>query len=75
MADFTTKCPSVFQSLGADPEIQFCFASKDPSGNPSNGHHQNVNFSTGFATDNKVKYTAQGAMMLGLKKICKHVDL
>ena len=35
-ADFSTV-PSVFQSVSADCEIQFCLAQRDPAGNPSTG--------------------------------------
>lgn len=33
----TTNTPSVFSSIAADVEIEFCLASKDPQGNPTNG--------------------------------------
>lgn len=59
-ADFATKCPSVFQPLGADWEIQFCLASKDPQGAASNGITRNQTTQTSFTTDDKVKFTAQG---------------
>jgi hypothetical protein len=29
--------PSLFQSVAADAEIQFCLATQDPLGNPTNG--------------------------------------
>ena len=29
--------PSLFQSVAADAEIQFCLATRDPLGNPTNG--------------------------------------
>ena len=58
--DFSAQCPSVFQSLAADCEIQFCFASKDPSGNPTNGITRTQTSTATFSTNNAVKYTAQG---------------
>ena len=33
-----TNTPSVWQSVVADCQIQFCLASKDPSGNPTTGN-------------------------------------
>ena len=33
----TSETPSVFQSIAADCEIEFCLATKDPNGNPSVG--------------------------------------
>lgn len=58
--DFTTKTPAVFQPLGADCEVQFCMASKDPTGAATNGITRTATTVNGFTTDNKVKYTAQG---------------
>ena len=56
-----TKTPSVFQPLVADCEIQFCLATKDPNGNPTNGiiHKQTTNTSFSQGSDN-VKFSAQG---------------
>jgi hypothetical protein len=59
-ADFATKCPSVFQGVAADFEIQFCLASKDPTGAATNGITRTSTTQTSFTTDDKVKYTAQG---------------
>lgn len=36
-ADFSTVVPSVFQPYGADLEIAFCMATKDPNGNATTG--------------------------------------
>ena len=36
-ADFSSVVPSAFQSLGADMQIQFCIATKKPSGESSTG--------------------------------------
>ena len=59
-ADFTTKCPSAFQSLGADCEIQFCLASKDPSGAATNGIIRTSTTHAPFGLENDIKYTSQG---------------
>ena len=36
-SDFSTVVPPVFQAYGADLEIAFCLATKDPNGNTTNG--------------------------------------
>ncbi|MCT2564572.1 T9SS type A sorting domain-containing protein [Chryseobacterium herbae] len=36
-ADFNTVVPAVFQPMAADMELAFCMATKDPSGNSTNG--------------------------------------
>lgn len=58
--DFATKTPAVFQPLGADLEVQFCMATKDPTGAATNGITRTSTTVSTFSTDNKVKYTAQG---------------
>ncbi len=40
--NWTSGTPSVFQSIRGTPEIQFCLASKDPSGNATNGITRHV---------------------------------
>lgn len=35
--DFSTVVPAAFQPFGADMEIAFCLATKDPNGNTTNG--------------------------------------
>ena len=59
-ADFTTKTPAVFQSLGADCEIQFCMATKDPTGAATNGITRTSSTHGPFSTNNDVKYTSKG---------------
>jgi hypothetical protein len=41
-SNFTSGTPSVFQSIRGTPEIQFCLASKDPSGNATTGVTRHV---------------------------------
>lgn len=36
-ADFSTVVPAAFQGAASDMQIAFCLATKDPSGNPTNG--------------------------------------
>ncbi|MEK6616438.1 MAG: hypothetical protein AABZ32_10055, partial [Bacteroidota bacterium] len=54
------KTPSIWTSLVADCEIEFCLATKDPSGAATTGIIHKSTTVTSFSTDNKVKYTAQG---------------
>ncbi len=53
--------PSLFQSVAADVEIQFCLATRDPSGNPTSGITRTQTTKTSFSvyTDD-VKYSSQG---------------
>jgi len=59
-SDFATKTPSVFQAAAADVEIQFCMASKDPSGAATTGITRTPTTVTAFGLDNRVKYNSQG---------------
>ena len=58
-ADFATKCQS-FCAVGADFEIQFCLATKDPSGAATTGITRTSTTHGNFSTDDAVKFTAQG---------------
>ncbi len=53
--------PSLFQSVAADVEIQFCLATRDPSGNPTSGITRTQTTKSSFSvyTDD-VKYSSQG---------------
>lgn len=55
-----TNTPSVWQSITADAEVQFCLAQRDPSGNPTTGIIRRQTTVSSFSTNNAVKYTAQG---------------
>lgn len=55
-----TNTPTVFQSLVADCEIQFCLAQQDPNGNATSGINRVQTSSTSFGTNDAVKYAAQG---------------
>jgi len=67
-ADYTgtnadaANIPAAFQGVASSPQIQFCWASVDPSGNPTNGIERRQTTVTSFTTDDKVKYTAQGGL-------------
>ncbi len=55
-----TRTPSVWQSLVADYEIEFCLATRDPNGNTTTGIVRKQTSSTSFSTNNNVKRTANG---------------
>ncbi len=52
--------PSVWQSIAADYEIQFCLASRDPNGNATTGIIRKTVTATSFSTNDNVKRTANG---------------
>ena len=55
------QTPSVWTSLVADCEIEFCLATKDPSGAATTGiKHTSTTVASFSPTTDKVKYTAQG---------------
>lgn len=52
--------PSAFSSLAADVEINFCLASKTPSGTSTTGIVRKSTSVTSFIDDDKVKYSSSG---------------
>jgi hypothetical protein len=58
-ADFANT-PSVFQPMAANCEIEFCLASQDASGLPTNGITRTLTSTISFTNDNKVKSTLTG---------------
>lgn len=52
--------PSVFQSVAADCEIQFCLAQRDPNGNATNGIIHKSTTVTSFTSNNNVKHSSTG---------------
>lgn len=50
--------PSIFTA--SDPNIQFCLASVDPSGNATTGITRTATAVTSFSTNDAMKYSAQG---------------
>lgn len=52
--------PAAFASLGANTNIQFCLATRDPSGNPTTGIVRRSTGVTSFSTNNAVKNNATG---------------
>ncbi len=55
-----TGTPSVFQSLVADCEVQFCLAQRDPNGNATTGIIRKSTTVTSFSTNDNVKRSANG---------------
>jgi Pregnancy-associated plasma protein-A/Secretion system C-terminal sorting domain/Bacterial pre-peptidase C-terminal domain/Fibronectin type III domain len=55
-----SSTPSVFQPMAADCEIQFAMAQQDPNGVASNGIERVSTTTVSFATNDAVKYAAQG---------------
>lgn len=55
-----SSVPSVWQSLAADYQIEFCLASRDPNGNSTTGIRRVSTTTTSFSTNDNVKYTASG---------------
>ena len=56
----TLKTLAPFKKLAADTGIQFCLATVDPAGQPTNGITRTYTDTVGFATDDAMKYTAKG---------------
>jgi PKD repeat protein len=56
----TLNTPAPFKPLGADVQIEFCLARRDPSNNPSIGITRTSTTVTEFTTDNSVKFNASG---------------
>ena len=56
----SVKTLAPFKKLAADTGIQFCMATVDPVGQPTNGITRTYTDSIGFATDDAMKYTARG---------------
>jgi hypothetical protein len=54
------KVPSPFKTLVADAFVEFILASKDPSGNPTNGITRTRTTVAQFSADNAMKFSAQG---------------
>lgn len=49
-------------SQAADAEIEFCLATVDPNGNPTNGITRTSTTVNGFGTNDAVKFTSQGGI-------------
>ncbi|MEM7572891.1 MAG: T9SS type A sorting domain-containing protein [Bacteroidota bacterium] len=52
--------PSTFLGVAADVEIEFCLATIDPAGNPTNGITRTSTTRTSFGTNDAVKFASSG---------------
>ena len=57
-----SNTPSVWQSIAADCEINFCMAQQDPNGNATNGIRRQNTSVTSFSTNDAMKFTSQGGL-------------
>lgn len=55
-----SNTPAVFLPVAADVEIEFCLASYDPSGAPSNGITRTATDLTSLGLNDDVKFTSRG---------------
>lgn len=56
----TVNTPAPFKHLGADVELEFCLARRDPNNNPTLGITRTYTTVTSFSLNNAVKYTSTG---------------
>jgi hypothetical protein len=67
-ADFTrtnadaANTPSAFQGVASSPQIQFCWATVDPNGNPTNGIERRQTTVASFSTNDNVKFFSSGGL-------------
>src|ERR1700751_6044548 len=54
--------PSTFTAAAGAPMVQYCWATRDPNGNPTNGIERHKSATTSWTTDDKVKAAATGGM-------------
>jgi hypothetical protein len=54
--------PSLFTGVIGNPEIEFCLATQDPSGNATTGINRKSTTVTSWGTNDNVKKTAQGGV-------------
>ncbi len=52
--------PSVWQSIAANTQVQFCLAQRDPSGNATSGIVRKSTTTSSFSTNNNVKHNSTG---------------
>ena len=57
-----SNTPSVFQSVAADCEIEFCLATIDPNGNTTDGITRTSTNQSSFSTNDGVKYSSSGGV-------------
>lgn len=52
--------PADFQGVAADSEIEFCLATTDPNGNPTNGITRTQTSVSSFSTNDNMKFNSSG---------------
>jgi len=57
-----SNTPSVFQSIAADIEVEFCLASQDPNGIVSTGITRTLTSQSSFTGNDDVKYSLSGGI-------------
>lgn len=57
-----SSVPSAFAGLAADANIEFCLATVDPNGNPTNGITRTQTATTAFGTNDQVKSASTGGV-------------
>ena len=55
-----SNTPSVWQSIAADCQIDFCLAQRDPNGNPTSGIERIHTSTTSWSTNDQVKKSSTG---------------
>ena len=54
--------PPAFQGSAADCEVNFCMATQDPGGNPTNGIQRRQTTVNGFSTNDNMKFFSTGGL-------------
>ncbi len=60
-ADASTT-PAPFAAVASSPQVNYCWAQRDPSGNPTTGIERRKSTTTSWTTDDKVKSFATGGL-------------
>ena len=58
----TANTPGPFKAAASAPMVQYCWAQRDPNGNPTTGIERRKSTTTSWSTDDKVKATATGGL-------------
>ncbi|MFI5141257.1 MAG: M43 family zinc metalloprotease, partial [Bacteroidia bacterium] len=58
----TVNTPGPFKSVAGAPMVQYCWAQRDPNGNPTSGIERRKSTTTSWTSDDKVKSYATGGL-------------
>jgi len=58
----TASIPGPFKSVAGAPMVQYCWAQRDPNGNPTTGIERRKSSTTSWTSDDKVKSYATGGL-------------